>query len=85
MITETFNKMRAALKVVTLDPNLRACLQERDPKALSQMVEAVELADRMAEEIRASEGVLVAIMKHHAEAQRIEASLQEILRGELNF
>ena len=78
MITETLNKLRAAIKTVTLDMELHSTLLGKDPKALEQLEEAVADADRMAEEIRAREDLLDAMIKHRAEGQRIEALIEKL-------
>jgi hypothetical protein len=78
MITETFNTLRRALKVVALDPELHSLLGERDPKALAQIKEAVELSDQMAPAIVAQEELLVAMLKHRADDRRIQEMIEKI-------
>lgn len=78
MITETLNILRRALKVVALDPELHSLLKERDPKALAQIEEANVLGDRCAEEIRNREECLDAMLKHRAEAKRIDEMIEKL-------
>jgi hypothetical protein len=81
MIVEPYNSMRRALKAVTLDPELHSLLRERDPKALKQMEDAVAEADRMFEAVAGSQELLEAMLKHRAEAKRID-EMTEILNYE---
>jgi hypothetical protein len=58
MITQVYNTMRQAIKVVTLDPELHALLREKDPKALAQLEAAAVESDWQAETVRAREELL---------------------------
>ena len=78
MISEVFNQMRRALKTVTLDPELHSLLRERDPKALAQLEEAAADADRFADHVLACEAVLEAMLKHRAEAKRIDQMIEQL-------
>ncbi len=78
MITETFNILRRALKVIALDPELHSHIGERDPKALAQIQEAVQRGDQMAETIQAQEELLVAMLKHRADDRRIQEMIEKI-------
>jgi hypothetical protein len=78
MITDTYDKMRAALKVVTLDPELHSLLRERDPKALEQLEDAQQEGDRMAPAVRECQDLLEAMLKHRSEAKRIDEMIEKL-------
>ena len=75
-----FHKMRAAIKVVTLDPKLRALLKKHDPKALEQLDAAQAASDEVADRVREESDLLHDILIHVEARGLLEARIGSMLK-----